>query len=279
MSIRQQILIFLPLILGLATIAFGLASKPERSKREVETVQKTSELLAALEKLNNQYAFDATVKEEYTISAEVSSKSKAEHYNLLNILDREIQKSPYLLQMAQAVARNKADYAEYQRRVSSLRTTATREFTEKLGVPHAKYMEIENNLFQKRQLKSPITESKIIFMAIYSAPWEKRKYIKRGRADIDIVPLRVSELKKAAEYQKSEAARRKRERTLMTDKLRYSILKRDGFRCRICGRTAADGVKLHVDHIIPVSKGGKTVPNNLRTLCETCNWGKSDEIE
>lgn len=69
------------------------------------------------------------------------------------------------------------------------------------------------------------------------------------------------------------------QRNLMTPPLRYDILVRDGFRCKICGATAADGVKLHVDHIIPVSKGGKTTPSNLRTLCERCNLGKSNKIE
>ena len=38
-------------------------------------------------------------------------------------------------------------------------------------------------------------------------------------------------------------------------------------------------VKLHVDHIKPVSKGGKTELSNLRTLCERCNLGKSDKFE
>lgn len=65
----------------------------------------------------------------------------------------------------------------------------------------------------------------------------------------------------------------------MTPSLRYDVLKRDGFRCQICGATQADGVKLHVDHIIPVSKGGKTEINNLRTLCEECNVGKGAKIE
>ena len=69
------------------------------------------------------------------------------------------------------------------------------------------------------------------------------------------------------------------QRRLMTDSLRYDILVRDGFRCKICGASAADGVKLHVDHILPVSKGGKTVESNLRTLCERCNLGKSTKIE
>lgn len=66
----------------------------------------------------------------------------------------------------------------------------------------------------------------------------------------------------------------KQQRALMNDSLRYDILKRDGFRCKICGASSADGVKLHVDHIIPVSKGGRTEPGNLQTLCERCNLGK-----
>lgn len=70
-----------------------------------------------------------------------------------------------------------------------------------------------------------------------------------------------------------------RERSLMTNSLRYDILKRDGFRCTICGRSQDDGVKLHVDHIKPVSKGGRTTPSNLRTLCEDCNQGKKAKYD
>lgn len=70
-----------------------------------------------------------------------------------------------------------------------------------------------------------------------------------------------------------------KQRRLMTDSLRYDILKRDNFRCQICGATAKDGYKLHVDHIVPVSKGGLTEPSNLRTLCERCNMGKGAKIE
>lgn len=71
----------------------------------------------------------------------------------------------------------------------------------------------------------------------------------------------------------------RQQRALMTDSLRFDILKRDGYRCRICGAAAGDGVKLHVDHIIPVSKGGETIPSNLQTLCERCNMGKRDKLE
>lgn len=69
------------------------------------------------------------------------------------------------------------------------------------------------------------------------------------------------------------------QRRLMSASLRYDILRRDNFRCQICGVTAKDGYKLHVDHIVPVSKGGLTEPSNLRTLCERCNMGKGAKIE
>ena len=68
------------------------------------------------------------------------------------------------------------------------------------------------------------------------------------------------------------------QRALLTDSLRYDILKRDGRRCRMCGATVEDGVKLHVDHIIPVSKGGRTEPSNLQVLCSRCNRGKSNKL-
>ena len=72
-----------------------------------------------------------------------------------------------------------------------------------------------------------------------------------------------------------EQYRRERERQMLTPGLRYDILRRDNFRCQICGRTQADGVKLEVDHKKPIAKGGKTEPSNLWTLCQDCNRGKS----
>ena len=58
--------------------------------------------------------------------------------------------------------------------------------------------------------------------------------------------------------------------------LRFHVLKRDGFRCRYCGGTPDNGYLLHVDHVIPVSRGGKTIEENLATACMLCNNGKSD---
>jgi len=70
----------------------------------------------------------------------------------------------------------------------------------------------------------------------------------------------------------------KQQRQAMAPALRYYILKRDNFHCQYCGRGIEDGVKLNVDHIIPVSKGGKTEEDNLQTLCWECNIGKGSDI-
>lgn len=58
-------------------------------------------------------------------------------------------------------------------------------------------------------------------------------------------------------------------------RLRFEILKRDGFKCRYCGATAIESL-LHVDHVHPKSEGGDDDPANLVTSCSSCNLGKSN---
>ena len=61
-------------------------------------------------------------------------------------------------------------------------------------------------------------------------------------------------------------------------RLRFKVMSRDNFRCCFCGASPAKdpSVELHIDHIIPWSKGGETIFENLQTLCSNCNLGKSD---
>ncbi|MCX6596351.1 MAG: HNH endonuclease [Acidobacteria bacterium] len=59
-------------------------------------------------------------------------------------------------------------------------------------------------------------------------------------------------------------------------RMRFRVFQRDRFRCVACGRSPATqlNIILHADHINPVALGGKTVIENLQTLCESCNLGK-----
>lgn len=61
-------------------------------------------------------------------------------------------------------------------------------------------------------------------------------------------------------------------------RLRFKVLSRDNFTCVMCGSSPAKSpnVQLHIDHVIPWSKGGETILDNLQTLCSNCNLGKSN---
>lgn len=65
---------------------------------------------------------------------------------------------------------------------------------------------------------------------------------------------------------------------------RARILARDGFTCQICGAGAGDEdpvnpdkkVRLHIDHIVPLSEGGSNDDSNLRVCCSACNSGRKN---
>ena len=63
--------------------------------------------------------------------------------------------------------------------------------------------------------------------------------------------------------------------------LRMAVLKRDDYKCVICGRRAADhvDVELNVHHVRPRSEAGLTKRNNLLTLCRTCHRGLKPHSE
>ena len=64
---------------------------------------------------------------------------------------------------------------------------------------------------------------------------------------------------------------------------RRRILCRDGYKCVYCGRESSAAAESHkrysilsIDHLIPISRGGKTVVENLVTCCLDCNMEKAD---
>jgi hypothetical protein len=67
------------------------------------------------------------------------------------------------------------------------------------------------------------------------------------------------------------------ERVAISPKQRYDILKRDSFRCQLCGAVQSDGIQLEVAHRKSVADGGDNSQENLWTLCAKCNRGKSSD--
>jgi len=85
---------------------------------------------------------------------------------------------------------------------------------------------------------------------------------------------------KAISVSTVDAVKHKTKREI-SERMRFRILMRDGFACKACGRSPATeiGVELHVDHILPWSKGGETVEENLSTKCKECNLGKGNAFD
>ena len=66
------------------------------------------------------------------------------------------------------------------------------------------------------------------------------------------------------------SASKNRSRNPIIPDLRNWIIERDGNKCVECDTCE----HLTVDHIVPVILGGKTNPDNLQTLCRSCNSRK-----
>lgn len=112
-----------------------------------------------------------------------------------------------------------------------------------------------------------------------------RKSTYKEKQEVDTISMSYTELedrnKQLAEigYECSlRAYHSKNQRGLMSAALRQKIKVRDNYTCQICGKYMPDEVGLQIDHIVPVSKGGKTVESNLQVLCSKCNARKGDKI-
>ena len=54
---------------------------------------------------------------------------------------------------------------------------------------------------------------------------------------------------------------------------RRALFARDGWRCVYCG---TNGGRLTLDHVVPRSKGGESIWENVVTACAPCNLRKGD---
>lgn len=77
-------------------------------------------------------------------------------------------------------------------------------------------------------------------------------------------------------YRYDPAKAYKRELQDFTAAQKEAILKRDGYKCVICGKGKKEGVELHIDHIKPKDLGGEATIENGQTLCSQHNFIKKN---
>lgn len=224
--------------------------------------------------INSRYCF-YNLEEEYIFSKIHKSKAQYDKFSHSKFLEEQIESRIYFFEKIKEEAlKNDNLMIEYRDELKNISPFVDKNVFNIKGISFSKYKKIEEKLVSNAILQ-PVSKPKILIENSYISAKRRNSYhnqrvfsYSEWIYEYDIV-CEKRKKKNTKEYQ----------RKIMTDSLRYDIMKRDGFKCVLCGRKAEDGVKLHVDHIIPVSKGGKTIENNLRTLCDSCNLGKSNKYD
>ena len=208
---------------------------------------------------NSRYQFDRLTTRDYLIG-EMNSRESF-YSNLVWLIDT-----------------NRNRYNSYITISKTILTTVTELDCIRIGISLPRFLKYEEKVFQKKLLKQPQLDVTVHCDISYTSPTGKSHSSKCANYNFAELKALFNYTQELKAFRQTRQYQIKLERSKMSDSLRYNILKRDNFRCQICGSTQLDGVKLQVDHIIPVSKGGLTESNNLQTLCDRCNLGKSNKM-
>jgi 5-methylcytosine-specific restriction endonuclease McrA len=90
-------------------------------------------------------------------------------------------------------------------------------------------------------------------------------------AEREAIPVLVRD--EAAERRRQKDRDRKELLTANWPEIRQAVIERDGHVCGYCHR-AADPV--HIDHVVPLSRGGDNSLDNLIVACDRCNISKGN---
>lgn len=244
-----------------------------------DRVKKHSDRYKKLLDLNNKYNFYTFSSTITSYNQQCNSKRSFDRLDLNNVFFSYIEKHLEACSTPiSKIDKNISNYKLYCYDYNNLTTSVTQESAKEFKVPFNTFINIEESIVKKNKL-SPQCTFTIRISASYTSPQGRNSYSKHYDYDYDQIASSYKEVWRLISGRQSRAYQVQVERAKLSDSLRYDVLRRDGFKCQICGATAQEGAKLHVDHIIPVSKGGKTELSNLRTLCDRCNLGKSDKIE
>jgi len=182
--------------------------------------------------------------------------------------------SKYILQ----VKENRENKQIYIKKVQEIISQQIDIDYKELKISRNEYINREKKLLSNLILNPVINLKLCVFMS-YSSPKGQVNLSKSDCFTFDDIVASFESVSRTYLDKNTYSKLASVERGEVSDSLRYDVLNRDNFKCVICGASSHEGARLHVDHIIPISKGGKSIPSNLRTLCERCNVGKSDKIE
>ena len=272
----QEVLLnifFTVLLVGSCVAAISFFVTEYIKRKCDEYILENSESIRELKKLNAKYNFQQVSPLELKIRYDNEN-----FYNTVSEIDYLISKlvsiSEDVILSIKKARENKEKYSSYSQEVNSLRMFNLKSYRVLQKYIYKREVEIFNSIVEMPRTDFCI-EVKLILTNL-SGYYKDSKSTSFSSENILYVIESITD--KDGEFYRNPIiwdAICRVERAKVSNKMRFSVFARDGHKCCKCG-SAND---LEVDHIFPISKGGKTVYNNLQTLCHNCNLKKSNTIE
>ena len=270
---RASWIIRIIILCTVAAIIVPIVKEVVYEKYEKKVIE-TSQRYMDIQKLNREYDFNAVPP--YIIwNKMLDSKGQYDRLDLNQFFVDKVDENKEKLKRYEAsVVENQLLARAYDCELEKIHNYADEDYVKRLKLSWKMYHRVECEICEEERLY-PVEQVKIKCTKYYTSPQGRNHY----ENSLYYYARELEQAFKLSEERKDFQKSKQYQRQAMSSTLRYEILKRDGFHCVLCGRGREDGVKLEVDHIVPVSKGGKTIKSNLRTLCQDCNRGKSDKYD
>ena len=250
-----------------------------RERKYKKFILENSVTLGKLREVNDKYHFFDLVN--YDMSNTYDNQDFYNDISCRDYLTYQLQfKKKEISEQIFKAEKNRENYRKYRDEIKSTNEIgAFRNDTGKLN--KEKLIKTEKKICNKTALSPSLDYS--VKVTLYCSKINGRKY--EGKSQIfssdDILFIiskgiddKIGQFYKNKDVWDSIC---RVERGKVSNAMRFSIYKRDGYRCRMCG-ISDRFANLEVDHIIPISKGGKSTYDNLQTLCHRCNIQKGNSM-
>ena len=275
LRIDEKVIAIVAIILPVIIIVILSKYIDKKEEKQINYVIEMSKKYKELIALNNKYTFNDLSNYTRVIKEKEYSHKAYDRARAIDILTYYIENNECnIREFILNAFHNKKLYNNYLDELSEIMNKKNElNFIDNEFINEDSFYKIEKSILDKNKINESIYNISIDVIVEYITSSGQNIYRKNRVVGYE----ELCSLYRKWYIGKKYIETSKRERRYMNDKLRYDILKRDNFKCKKCGMSADDGAKLHVDHIIPISKGGKTTPSNLQTLCDRCNIGKSNK--
>ncbi len=270
---------FLILLLLTLIITIFFIVRNVTQKKYTDFVLQNSIYLKKLQEINCKYKFFSHI--DFNQSHTYDNENFYRDIACLDYLIYQLQFiSTKVIDQINKEEQNNILYAEYQKEVIAL--TEAGKFLIDIGkLKYDKLVATEKRLINQTICAKPNTNF-YINVTLYCSQINGHIYAKKSEiyyADDILALIKRLRNRNGTFYNDREIWNSicRVERGKVSNKMRFSIYQRDGYRCRKCG-VSQRYTQLEVDHIIPIAKGGKSTYNNLQTLCHKCNAKKGDNL-